>query len=105
MEKVDFLNNAKAGCIYCANCLHCKVKMVDHNDGHLLRVRCDRGKWKSELYKHYTVLHRVIEKDGCNNYDVMGEWTDFKKQLSASLPTKDILYPGNRQLHLYRRVS
>ena len=83
--------------IYCANCVHCKVKpeILDSGEKYQLRVRCIAGKWKKKLgeekfYKYFTVARRSI--DTCDAYEPMGETKEFLRDLKKSLPLRDEVY-------------
>ncbi len=86
--------------IYCANCIHCKLKRDFIGDGpkYQLRVRCDAGKWKKKLgeekyYKYFTVARRSI--CFCDAYEPMGDTKDFLRDLRKTLPIKDEIYSNN----------
>jgi len=83
--------------IYCANCLHCKVRPESTGEGedYLLRVRCDAGKWTKKhgtekVYKYFTVARRSPE--ACDAYEPMGDTRSFIRDLRLSLPTRDEKY-------------
>jgi len=83
--------------IYCANCVHCKLKPEILSEGrrYHLRVRCDAGKWKKKLgeekfYKYFTVARRSIK--ACEAYEPMGDTKEFLRDLKKNLPIKDEVY-------------
>ncbi|MBN2442393.1 MAG: hypothetical protein JXJ04_13650 [Spirochaetales bacterium] len=83
--------------IYCANCLHCKLKKIptDSKVKYYLRVRCNAGKWRKKLgeekfYKYFTVARRTLEI--CDAYEPMGDPKEFLRELKKTLPIKDELY-------------
>lgn len=86
--------------IYCANCIHCKLKrdVLGNGAKYTLRVRCVAGKWKKKLgeekfYKYFTVARRSIFF--CDSYEPMGESRDFIRDLKKNLPIKDEIYSNN----------
>ena len=83
--------------IYCANCVHCKLKAEVLGSGgrYQLRVRCDAGKWKKKLgeekfYKYFTVARRSLA--ACDAYEPMGDTKEFLRDLKKNLPIKDEVY-------------
>lgn len=83
--------------IYCANCIHCKLKrdFIKGGPSYQLRVRCQAGRWKlkhgeEKYYKYFTVAKRSI--GGCDAYEPMGEVKNFLKDLKRTLPIKDEIY-------------
>lgn len=87
---------ARAGKIYCANCVHCKlVREAQGMKQYSLRVRCDAGKWRKKLgdekiYKYFTVARRSL--DECDAYEPMGDPREFIRDLKKTLPIKDEIY-------------
>lgn len=80
--------------IYCANCLHCKITVVESSAGvpGSLKVRCAAGMWKKKVgeekfYRYDTVEQRRV--DSCSSYEEMGDLEDFLKDLRHSLPSRD----------------
>jgi hypothetical protein len=80
--------------IYCANCLHCKITVVDASAGQnpSLKVRCAAGQWKKKVgeekfYRYDTVEQRRVES--CSRYEAMGDLEEFLKDLRQSLPSRD----------------
>lgn len=80
--------------IYCANCLNCKLILLENGNGtgYVLRVRCAAGKWRKKVgdekvYKYFTLMRRNV--DDCDSYVSMGETREFMTDLKRSLPTKD----------------
>ncbi len=84
-------------CIFCANCIHCKLvpSPAEEEGQYRLRVRCEKGKWRKKLgeekiYKYFTVARRSIPS--CDSYEDMGESAEFMKDLRTLLPTTDEIY-------------
>jgi len=84
--------------IYCANCIHCKLVPSPAGGGkYYLRVKCEAGKWRKKLggekvYKYFTVARRSIVH--CDAYEDMGDGREFIRDLKATLPSSDIVYPA-----------
>jgi hypothetical protein len=82
---------------YCANCKYCVlIRVPSSKDGmYLLRVRCNKGKWKKKLgdeklYKYFSVNRRVSHD--CEYYEDMGELKQYLKDLKKTLPQSDEKY-------------
>jgi hypothetical protein len=80
---MDEEGDSRAGKIYCANCINCKV-IPSRALGEDVRIRCAAGKWKKKLgeekfYRYNTVARRTM--DECDAYDAMGDLEEFLKEL------------------------
>jgi hypothetical protein len=86
VEEIMHEEEFQTGKIYCANCFHCKLLPGIESD--VLRIRCTAGKWKKRLgqekvYKFCTITRRF--SDGCEDYEDMGESTEFIRELRKSI--------------------
>ncbi len=66
--------------IYCANCLHCKTKVVTTTYNRRLKAICSKDKWVPIQY--YKAHSQLIAN--CDDYSTMGFPTDYLFNLPKS---------------------